>query len=72
MTEEVKTDETQIPQIGLNDIRACVTIIDICSKRGAFEGAELTDVGVVRDKLAAFVNANVPAAEEEDESEDAS
>lgn len=70
MTEEVKTEEKEIPQIGLNDIRACVTIIDIVTKRGAFEGSELADVGVIRNKLAEFINANVPATEEEEENKD--
>lgn len=58
--------------ISLGDIAACVHIIDIVSKRGAFEGPELADVGVVRNKLTAFLEANTPAesdtpAEEEAE-----
>ncbi len=61
MSEEV--------QLSLQDVAACVHIIDIVSKRGAFEGAELGDVGAVRNKLAAFIEANKPAEAEEDNAE---
>ena len=37
--------------LNLTDIRACVTIIDIVTKRGAFEGAEMADVGTVRNRI---------------------
>jgi hypothetical protein len=45
-------------------------VIDVCSERGAFKGAELTDVGILRDKLYAFIEANKPAESEEDGSEE--
>lgn len=56
--------------IGLNDIQIVVNIIDVCTKRGAFEGNELFAVGQVREKLAAFVKANLPpeSAADADES----
>ena len=47
--------------LNLSDIRACVTIIDIVTKRGAFEGAELADVGSVRNRLDNFLNAAAEA-----------
>jgi hypothetical protein len=43
--------------LSLNDIGACVSIIDIVSKRGAFEGQEMADVGAVRNRLATFLDA---------------
>jgi hypothetical protein len=61
MTEQT---ETQSPQISLNDLAAAVQIIDVCSKRGAFEGTELESVGAVRGRIAAFVQANTPVQEE--------
>jgi len=60
---EEATTEEQAPGIGLGDIAACVQIIDIVSKRGAFEGGELADVGAIRNKLAAFLKANTPEEE---------
>ena len=47
--------------LNLSDIRACVTIIDIVTKRGAFEGAELADVGAVRNRLDNFLKAAAEA-----------
>jgi hypothetical protein len=71
MSEEVKVEgqEAAAPQLGLNDLAAAIQIIDVCSKRGAFEGAELETVGGVRGRLAAFVQANAPQKEEEAEGE---
>lgn len=50
--------------ISLADIAAALQIIDVAAKRGAFEGSELTQVGSVRDRLAAFVIAQSPKEEE--------
>jgi hypothetical protein len=65
MTEQVETqvEETQAPGLGLGDLGAVIQIIDICSKRGAFEGSELESVGAVRARIGAFVQANMPAEE---------
>ena len=45
-------------EIGINEIAACVNIIDIVCQRGGFKGPELTTVGSLRDKLAKFVEEN--------------
>ena len=42
--------------IDLNDLAAVVRLIDVVTSRGAVRGDELTAVGNLRDKLAAFVN----------------
>ena len=53
-----------------NDIASMVQLIDVCSKRGAFEGPELQMVGQLRTKLAGILEAsqkeqsNVQADEE--------
>jgi hypothetical protein len=64
MTEQV--NETPV-QLGMADLGAAIQIIDICSKRGAFEGTELESVGALRSRLVAFLQANAPegAAPEE-------
>ena len=56
LTEEV-APPVENPGLSLNDITACVSIIDIVTKRGAFEGPEMADVGAVRNRLAAFLDA---------------
>jgi hypothetical protein len=48
------------PQLGLNDLAAVVQMIDVCSKRGAFEGPELASVGDLRTRFVEFLKANQP------------
>ena len=48
----------------LNDLAVVLQIIDVCSKRGAFEGNELKDVGTLRERIATFVNARMPKKED--------
>jgi len=61
MAEEVKTEnaEEQV-QLSLQDIATMVQIIDICSKRGGFEGPELEAVGGLRNRVVRFLNAATP------------
>ena len=54
-------------ELTIKDITNAVSIIDVCVKRGAIEGSELTTVGQVRDKLASFVEENTLASEETEE-----
>ena len=64
MTEEVNApqgaQEQQAPQLSLQDISTFVQIIDICSKRGGFEGPELEAVGGLRSRVVKFLEANAP------------
>jgi hypothetical protein len=62
LTEEV-APPVENPGLSLNDITACVSIIDIVTKRGAFEGPEMADVGAVRNRLASFLDAAKAAQE---------
>ena len=69
MTEEVNNTEVQeeaapAVQLSLADLAAVVSIIDTTTKRGAFEGAELETVGAVRNRFAAFVDAQRKVQEE--------
>tara|TARA_B100000941_G_scaffold68008_2_gene45643 strand:- start:747 stop:1004 length:258 start_codon:yes stop_codon:yes gene_type:complete len=66
MAEEVKAEPSQpeaAVQLSLQDIATCVQIVDLCSKRGAFEGPELEIIGGLRTRLVSFVQANQPADE---------
>lgn len=65
MSEE-KVEEVRL---SLDDIAACVQIIDLCSKRGAFEGPELEAIGTLRKKLVDFIKTHAPPSEEETEDE---
>ena len=73
MTEEVTApegvEEAAEVNLSLGDIGAIVSIIDICSKRGAFEGSELETVGGLRNRISAFLAQAAPQAEEEAEAD---
>ena len=43
--------------INVQDIAAAVQVIDVATSRGAWQGAELSSIGTLRDKFAAFVQA---------------
>jgi hypothetical protein len=61
-------------QITLNDLALVVTIVDVCSQRGAFKGDELAAVGNLRQKFAELVKASQPqqpAAETKEPTESA-
>lgn len=68
-TEENTTDQTAPEAVSLQDLGLLLNIVDLASKRGAFQGAELTQVGAVFDKLNTFLTyvAEQQAAQAEDE-----
>ena len=63
-TTEVQEEATEV-QLSFADIAAVVQIIDITTKRGAYEGAELESVGGVRNRFQAFVAAQTESESEE-------
>ena len=69
--EEVVTTEEEVVEapigLSMNELAGAVTIIDICSERGAFKGPELAEVGALRGKFADFLKANAAAEENETE-----
>lgn len=72
MTDQVETQATEAPaapELQIRDLALAVNIIDLCSKRGAFEGPEMEQVGALRGRLAAFVKASLPPQEEAAEEE---
>ena len=64
MSDAVETQAVEPVQLSLGDIQTFVQIIDLCSKRGAFEGAELEAIGALRGKTIKFLEARQRAAEE--------
>jgi len=51
-------------ELHLPDVANALNIIDAAASRGAFQGKELSQVGQVRDRLEAWVQANAPAPED--------
>lgn len=67
MSETVETpvEETSTqPTLTIIDVQNALRIIDVAAERGAFKGAELSQVGGVRDRVAAFLE-SVAAAQAE-------
>lgn len=54
-------------QITIADLDALRNIVDLASTRGAFRGAELTQVGVIYDKLTQFLDAVIAQAKAQEE-----
>ena len=52
---EAAGEESQPESISLQDLQTLLQIVDLSSQRGAFRGAELTQVGVIFDKLNTFL-----------------
>ena len=70
MAEETNPQATTTtPNLNIGDLQSIVKIIDACSERGAFRGNEMASVGAVRDRIAAFAEANTPVPEETNEDE---
>lgn len=57
--------------ISLNDLQLLLNIVDLASKRGAFGGSELTQVGAIFDKLSAFLGFVAEQQSQEQEGEEA-
>jgi len=68
MTDEAINTEAEMPEaeagaeagipesINLSDLGTLLQIVDLATQRGAFRGAELTQVGAVFDKLNVFLS----------------
>lgn len=60
MSEETQTPEAAeapaAPSVTVNDLQNVYAIIDLASKRGAFQASELQAVGSVANKVKAFVD----------------
>jgi hypothetical protein len=73
--EAVQQDQQAQPEaIGLQDLQVLAQIVDLASSRGAFRGAELSQVGAVYDKLSTFLSyvAETQKAQQDAEEESAS
>lgn len=49
--------------INMNDLSTILQLIDVVSTRGGFQGQELAGVGMLRNKLEAYLRQNMPQQE---------
>jgi len=56
--EELEATEEPQEKVNLTveDIKMCAEIIDLCAKRGAFSGAEMASVGILRNRIVAYLS----------------
>ena len=66
---DTENKTTEAPSVGLADIGFLLQVVEICSKRGAFNADEMTQVGTVYDKVKAFLAANAPPKPDADKEE---
>ena len=62
MSEQTQQQQEPV-QISLQDIATVVQMIDVVSRRGAYEGQEMAGVGMLRNKLEMFLRQNAPQGE---------
>lgn len=67
MTDATEQQTPEAPQISIQDLNTLANILQIVSKRGAFDAKELTVVGGVYDRLADFLAKINPAPAETEE-----
>lgn len=58
------SEEQKSPELNLNDLLAMKNLIDVVTQRSAFKANELSSVGVLYDKLSAFLEASQKAQEQ--------
>ena len=56
------SDEQQQEKVAItiNDVATMLQVIDVVSRRGAFQGNEMRGVGELRDKLEVYLQQNAP------------
>jgi hypothetical protein len=57
-------EQSERPMLGVNDLQVLLQIVDLAAQRGAFRGPELSQIGIVFDKVNRFVAAATPAVEQ--------
>lgn len=68
MNENMQQGQQQV-NLTLTDISTVVNVIDTVSRRGGFEGQELAGVGMLRNKLVAYVNQRTPLPDRDAEAD---
>ena len=61
--EPLNQNENNQPGLAIQDLRVAADIINICTQRGAFRANELSSVGLLYDRLTAFLTANDASTE---------
>jgi len=60
MNEQMMGQPQETITLTIGDVATVVQVIDVVTRRGGFQGNELASVGMLRNKLEAYVNQNAP------------
>jgi hypothetical protein len=60
MNEQMMGGPQETITLTIGDVATVVQVIDVVTRRGGFQGNELASVGMLRNKLEAYVNQNAP------------
>lgn len=60
MNGQFQQQQEQKVNINLGDLSTVLQLIDVVSTRGGFQGNELAGVGMLRNKIEAFLRQNAP------------
>lgn len=60
---DFQQEQEQQVTITLGDLSTVLQLIDVVSTRGGFQGNELAGVGMLRNKIEAFLRQNAPQQE---------
>lgn len=60
MNGQFQQQQEQKVVINLGDLSTVLQLIDVVSTRGGFQGNELAGVGLLRNKIEAFLRQNAP------------
>lgn len=64
--QSAQNQQAQPIVIGLSDLVLMANIIQVTSERGAIKANEMQSVGALYSKLVAFVNANAPVSDNQE------
>jgi hypothetical protein len=67
MTEQAQ----QVPEVTLQDIQMTIEVIDLASSRGAIKGAEMSQVGALRYRMASFLQYQQEVAKQQEQASNA-
>jgi hypothetical protein len=59
------TGELPFGELCMGDIAGCLDMINLCSRRGAFEASEFEVIAILRNRLIAYLETNNFTGQEE-------
>jgi hypothetical protein len=61
--------QQQAVTVTINDIATMVQLIDVVTRRGGLQGNEIASVGMLRNKLEAYVQQNSPQQQQPEDTD---